>query len=204
MGDRNGPSAVHDPPFSEPESYSATVIQTFEEGGRREAIETRMARSGPLFREEWQEAGELRAAIWRPDLGKVFLLSVGRRLYVETGIDSGPALGASTEDAGSAGRPLSFSSAAPDAIETRLAPDSLIDGHSCNVVEVRASFADGRVELTRTYRATGFGGLPLRIESETLHTSSPCKVLIERKNVETSVAETDFEIPRDYRKVASL
>ena len=167
-------------------------------------METRIARSGVLLREEWREAGELRAAIWRPDLGKVFLLSLDRRLYVETAIDSEPAVEPAAGDFLNEGPRYLSASQAPDSVDTRLLPDSSIDGHSCGGVELQSVYPDGHAELTRTYSATDLGGLPLRIETETLRTNSPRKILIERKNVETAVADAEFNVPSSFKKVTSL
>jgi hypothetical protein len=68
----------------EPDEYSATIVRTVEDGTGRWVVVTRVARSGAMFREEWSEQGETRAFIWRPDLGKSFLLFPDNRTYVES------------------------------------------------------------------------------------------------------------------------
>ena len=200
----NPASESHSPPaFSEPESYSATVIQTIEDGDRREVSETKVARSSDLFREEWSEAGESRTAIWRPDLGKLFLLAPERRQYVEMSIGAGATTGTPIQDTADSQHVLP-SSVEPDRVETRLLPATSIEGHSCTVVERQSSYPDGHTETTRTYSATDLGGLPLRIESETLRTGSLSRILVERKNVETTVREIEFSIPVGFKRVTSL
>src|SRR3981081_3998916 len=60
----------------EPEQYSATVVRTFDDGTTRETTITRESRCGDMHREEWTERDQNRALIWRPDLGKGFLLDL--------------------------------------------------------------------------------------------------------------------------------
>src|SRR5438309_3662050 len=75
-------------PLGEPEQYSATIVRTIDDGtGRAESI-TREARSGEKRREEWTEERHNRALIWRPDLGKCYLLDLDQRRYVE--LETGP------------------------------------------------------------------------------------------------------------------
>ena len=76
-------------PAGEPEQYSATVVRIIEDGTSRETNVSREARSGEKRREEWTEEGQNRALIWRPDLGKSFLLDLDARAYVESEITSG-------------------------------------------------------------------------------------------------------------------
>src|SRR6266478_5689512 len=76
-------------PAGEPEQYSATVVRIIEDGTSRETSVSREARSGEKRREEWTEEGQNRALIWRPDLGKSFLLDLDGRAYVEFEITSG-------------------------------------------------------------------------------------------------------------------
>src|SRR6266498_1730183 len=71
------------PPTGQPDQYSATVIRTVEDGTRRETSISREARSGEKLREDWSESGLNLALIWRPDLGKSFLLNLDERVYVE-------------------------------------------------------------------------------------------------------------------------
>src|SRR5215470_1249598 len=67
-------------PAGEPAEYSATIVCSVDDGERRELSVTRVARSGDMLREEWTEGGEARALIWRPDIGKSFLLAPSRRV----------------------------------------------------------------------------------------------------------------------------
>src|SRR5262249_17685750 len=75
-------------PAGEPETYSATIVQIVDDGTPHEESVGRVARAGEMLRQEWSEQGEPRAAIWRPDLGKLFLLSLNRKEYIE--IATGP------------------------------------------------------------------------------------------------------------------
>src|SRR5205809_3242914 len=74
----------------EPEQYSATVIRTIYEGTSSETSVTHESRSGEKRREEWTERDQNRALIWRPDLGKSFMLDLDRRVYVELEIPARP------------------------------------------------------------------------------------------------------------------
>ena len=75
-------------PSGEPEHYSATVVRTVSNGNSQETTITREVRSGEMLRQEWTEENESRVLIWRPDLGKSFLLDLESRTYVETEIGS--------------------------------------------------------------------------------------------------------------------
>ena len=50
----------------------------------------RVARSGDMRSSEWNQDGETRVSIWRPDLGRVFLLSIERQVYVESDLGEHP------------------------------------------------------------------------------------------------------------------
>ena len=63
----------------EPEQYSATVVRIVEDGTTSETIVSREAHAGEQRRDEWTENGQNRALIWRPDIGKAFLLYIDRR-----------------------------------------------------------------------------------------------------------------------------
>jgi hypothetical protein len=209
-------------PAGEPEQYSATVVRIIEDGTSRETSVSREARSGEKRREEWTEEGQNRALIWRPDLGKSFLLDLDGRAYVEfeitpshlpespTGASNphdvssarnaaGPDIGDSTvqaidHDFGN--------SQTPTRVETRVLAPAVIDGHSCAVYEQRAIFDDGHVETTRSFRARDLSGLILRVESEA-DQGSP-RVITERREVRLDVAPDTFNVPADFKKVEKL
>jgi len=206
-------------PSGEPEEYSATIVRTVDDGTHRAPSITREARSGEKRREEWMEEGHNRALIWRPDLGKCYLLDLDERLYVE--LETTPHhANESQAEAGKLnhdGEPTRTDSAdslvqaidnaiddtpSPAPVETRLLPGEVVDGHSCKVYEHRASFPDGHFEITRAFRASDFGGLALRIESE----SEPAavKVTTERRDVRLDVAPDAFVVPADFKKVDKL
>jgi hypothetical protein len=221
------PGGASDPPAEgEPEQYSATLVQTVEDGERREVSETVVFRSGEKLRQEWLEGGKPRAIIWRPDLGKVFLLAIDRRVYTEQELSPGsaPEAAARPRGGGEAGRDSAalsgppmiepdaidrvFKEAAPpDSVETRALPDQVIDGFNCAVFERRSRFADGRVELTRWFRARELSGLALRIETETVEAGAAVprlRVVTERRNVQTELPPDGFRVPPDFKKVGEI
>jgi hypothetical protein len=209
-------------PAGEPEQYSATVVRIIEDGTSRETSVSREARSGEKRREEWIEEGHNRALIWRPDLGKSFLLDLDGRAYVEFEITSGhlpesPTGASNPHDVSSA-----RNAAGPDVgestvqaidhdvgntqpatrIETRVLAPAVIDGHSCAVYEQRAIFHDRHLETTRRFRARDLSGLVLRVESEA-EQGSP-RVITERREVRIDVAPDTFNVPADFKKVEKL
>lgn len=199
----------------EPEQYSALVVRIVDGGTGREERITRETRSGDKRREEWAELGQNRALIWRPDLGKSFLLDLDRRVYVELDITSSHATGRVTErnnprnDSGdpehdglqAIDRALD-DAPSPTRVETRQLPAAIIEGHPCKVYEQRASFPDGHIEITRVFRATDLNGLALRVEAE----SEPeaLKVITERREATVDVATDAFTVPVDFKKVERL
>ena len=199
-------------PKDEPENYSATVVRSVEADGRRDESAIRMARSGDMLREEWTETGEKRALIWRPDMGKIFLLSLDRRLYVESDLipelsETDSRVNTNGSDALSPIDAESIERAfddhhAPMSVETRTLSDQKIEGQTCSVVEVLARFADGHSEMTRTFRSRDLKGLAIRIENESDATS--VKILTERRDIKTEVSPDEFTVPSDFKKVESL
>src|SRR6266567_1251411 len=209
-------------PAGEPEQYSATVVRIVEDGTSRETSVSREARSGEKRREEWTEEGQNRALIWRPDLGKSFLLDLDGRAYMEVEITSGhlpeSPKGASNPHDVSSGRNApgpdvgdstvqaidhDFGNAQPPArVETRVLAPAVIDGHSCAVDEQRAIFRDRHVETTRRFRARDLSGLILRIESEADQGSA--RVITERRDVRIDVAPDTFNVPADFKKQEKL
>jgi hypothetical protein len=79
--------------------------------------------------------------------------------------------------------------------------DQTLQEHPCQVVEERATFADGRVEVTRSRRARDLAGLPLLIEVES---ASGARLTIERRDIRLDVSNDDFAVPAGFRKVDSL
>lgn len=209
-------------PAGEPEQYSATVVRIVEDGTSRETSVSREARSGEKRREEWTEEGQNRALIWRPDLGKSFLLDLDGRAYVEFEITSGhlpeaPTGASNPHDVSSArnaaGPDVADSTVQaidhdfgdtqpPTRVETRVLATAVIDGHSCAVYEQRAIFRDRHVETTRMFRARDLSGLVLRVESEAAQ-GSP-RVITERRDVRIDVAPDTFSVPADFKKVEEL
>jgi outer membrane lipoprotein-sorting protein len=182
----------------EPETYSARVAQTIERGEQREVIETRVARRGSLFRQEWIERGERRALIIRPDLGRKFLMSLDRRLYVESVIDDQSIGGIDENYAKEIDRVFDSQ---PARVETLVLVDQTIDGYVCQVVERRAVTGEGKTEITRLYLARDLAGLALRIEA----VSSPgIRVITERRDVRTDVSEEEFTVPADFKRALAL
>ncbi len=209
-------------PAGEPEQYSATVVRIVEDGTGRETNVSREARSGEKRREEWTEEGRNRALIWRPDLGKSFLLDLDGRAYIELEIASGqlpesPNGASNPHDVSSARNAAApdvgdstlqaidhyFGNAEPPArVETRVLAPAVIDGHSCAVDEQRAIFRDRHVEITRRFRARDLSGLILRAESEADRGS--VRTITERRDVRIEVASDTFNVPADFKKLEKL
>ena len=206
----------------EPEQYSATVIRIVEDGARRQTTVTREARWGEKRREEWTEDGRERALIWRPDLGKAFLLDVDRRTYLEIDITVAPSSQLPTPSTNPRGPSAVkgggelgaidstvqavdqyFDDAqSPTQVETETLSPSVIDGHACVVNRSRAVFPDGHTEITTRFQATELSGLILRIESETEQGSA--RMITERRDVRGSVAPGAFTVPSDFKRVQRL
>jgi hypothetical protein len=203
----------------EPQHYSTTVVRTVLGGGRTEVT---VARSGEMRREEWTQEGETRVIIWRPDLNRVFHLSLDRQVYVESEIGgqqqpanatrtTGPgAISASMEgERGPAIYPETVDralgdEAGPERVETDELPDQVIDGHTCRVLRRRASFDVGHVETVVLFLARDLEGLALRVESETESGSGRIQVVTERRDISTEVSPDLFVIPAGFKRVTSL
>ncbi len=204
----------------EPDSYTATVIRTVEEEGKLPVVfTTRITRAGDLRKEEWTEQGEAHILIWRPDLGKCFLLFPEKRLYVESLLQP---LSSAKEDqtrrapqsrtaTGKADSATGDESAINDSFEAFLSspvaviesevrrlPEQTLDSHRCAVEERRERFADGRSEVTKTFRAIDLSGLAIRIESLSQLANHQIKVTTERRDIQTSVPSTAFIVPADF------
>lgn len=204
----------------EPAQYSATVICIFEDGTRRETTISREARAGEQRRQEWKERGQNRALIWRPDLGKSFLLDLDRRTYIEMNVAEDRSVasrvGVGNSRAQSALNPDGLEedvivqaidhdvddAPSPTRVETRILPDALIQGHSCAVYEVRAIFPDDHVETTKRYCARDLSGLVLKAESGAEHGSAT--LTIERQDIRTDVPLDAFIVPADFKRVQKI
>jgi hypothetical protein len=217
--DESPPESVHS---GEPAEYSATIVRTVEDGAGRQVFATHVARSGAMFREEWSEQGETRAFIFRPDLGKSFLLFPDNRTYVESdssAISSGVEETVEENGDSAADQPRretepradsAFISIdyidrslgdkiSPSQLETRALADQMVEGYACAVTEQRAVFDDGRGEVTRIFRARELAGLAVRVEVE----SGGVKIITERRDIQIQVPPDNFTVPTDFRKVAS-
>jgi hypothetical protein len=205
----------------EPQQYSALVVRVVDNGKSSETIISREARAGEYRREEWTADGQNRALIWRPDIGKAFMLDLDRKVYVE--IDIG-----ATSSAQSAGRASNAHDAStsgseegyaeesairtidkyfddtqsPTSVETRALSPALIDGHLCAVHERKAVFPDGHTETTRRFHARDLSGLLLRVE--TLAEQGGVRVVTERRDVQMDVAPDAFIVPEDFKRVQKL
>ena len=207
---------------SEPDEYSATIVRTVHDGSARDVSTSRIARSGEMRREEWSEQGGARALISRPDMNKVFLLDLDKKVYVELALGSAAARQAETDSSNANRSPSTarddesasqqrvdpdqleraFSDAPlPANVTTRALPDQTIDNQPCKVFEQRASFNDGHVEITRVFYATQLHDLAIRIESQS---EGGLMVITERRDVKTNVLPGEFIVPVGFKKVEKL
>jgi hypothetical protein len=207
----------------EPEQYSSTIThRTFRDGTISETNVTQETRSGVMRREEWTEGNQHRALIWRPDLGKSFLLDLDRREYFEQEItgryQGGSDSGTATIDPPSVAQKASeLNSAASDvqgidhyfddtqspaSLETKMLPSVVIDSHLCRVYEQRTIFVDGHIEMTRRFRAEDLAGLCLRIECESV--GGGVRVTTERRDVRIDVTTDKFVVPADFKRIERL
>jgi len=193
----------------EPFEYSATIIRTIEDGSDHPPTVTREMRSGDKRREDWTEDGHNRGVIWRPDLGKAFLLDLDRRLYVEIDLAQAanePNIETNKNNATDAlvqmvDRAID-DSPMPDEVQTRLLRTDTIDVYTCKVYERRSSLPDGHMEIVRTFRANDLAGLALKIETESEPPTS--KVTTLRTEVRLDVSPDAFIVPSDFKKVEKL
>ena len=211
----NGPSTPE--LAGEPQHYSATVVRTVDGGGR---TEVKVARSGDLRRSEWIHNGETRISIWRPDLGRVFLLSLERQVYVESELGVSPqdsealaslhgGIGAGGSRGNSAISPESIDRAfgdesSPERTETEELQEAIVEGHSCRRIRKRAVFPDGHVETTLMFRARDLEGLAIRIESESEGASGRVRMVTEWRDIRSDPSTDKFDIPNGFKKVNAL
>jgi hypothetical protein len=173
-----------------------------------------------MRREEWSEQGSTRALISRPDIGKAFLLDLDKKIYVELDLSSGVAGRSSNEstarDDKAGGRPSAPEPRAPEPsaleraiddapspsrIEAQALADQTIENRSCKVIEQRAIFDDGHIEITRVFCARDLNDLAVRIE---MQSEGGVKVITERRDVKTTVAPDQFVVPEGFKKVEKL
>ncbi len=191
----------------EPEVYAATVTRLAVDGEAREQSVSEEARRGDWRRDQWTEAGSRRALIQRPDLGKTYLLDLDHHVYVETDLAAHETARTGEEPVPAPANPAeevdrAFRDAlVPIQVESRSLADEVFQGYACQVIESRATFADGRTEVTRSHRARGLAGLPLLIEVESLNGA---RLTIERRDIRLDVSEDEFTVPADFKRVERL
>lgn len=199
----------------EPAAYAATVVRSTVDGEAREPDVSQVARRGEWRREQWTEAGSARALILRPDLGKGYLLDLDRRVYVEFDFAAGtsPTMtkGAGRETIGDDETPAAVKAdevdralsdvPKPVQVETRVLADQTIQGYACQMVESRATFADGHVEITRICRARDLEGLALLVEVES---ATGARSTVERRDIRLDVSPDEFVVPADFKRVDKL
>jgi hypothetical protein len=200
----------------EPEVYAATVIRLAVDGETREQSTSQVARRGDWRREQWMEEGRARALILRPDLGKTYLLDLDHHVYVEMDFAAATpaAQSAAAHETAHADAPPAPASlqpeeidrafndvTAPVAVEMRALADQTVEGYVCQVVESRATFADGRVEITRGHRARALAGLPLLVEVESVNGA---RLTVERRDIRLDVSPDEFAVPSDFKRVERL
>ncbi len=213
------PAEEMSPPLSgEPETYSATVVHTTEDGDRREEVITRIVVAPDKRREEWAENGKQRVAILRFDTGKSYLLDVENQVYTETDLnqaalapkqnDAQSATGAESDDTqGRATAPAWMTNEfkeEPESVETIMLPETTFAGERCTVSERRARFADGRMEITKIFRAERLGGLIIKTEAESIAATHRVKLISERRDLKFEISANEFAIPTDFKKAPTL
>lgn len=167
----------------------------------------RVARLGEMYKEEWTENGETRVIIFRPDLGKSFLLSLDTKTYIESATGNQSQNSENEAEATRAANEVDRAFAntiSPIESKTSALPDQTIDGHICKVVEHRNKLADGSSEVITSFHARDLAGLVLRVEQESLSPTGRTKIVTERRDVQTNVTRDEFDIPSGFRKVDDL
>jgi hypothetical protein len=212
---------------SEPVEYTAIVVRTVEQDGKTDVTATRIARSGALFREEWTDGGETYAIIWRPDKGRSYFLSLGKKEYSETEWNDSntpsselsgtePSLGLANSNPGvemqrnspanhaelpKAGGRFEGVVSPTSTVKERLA-DETIEGHDCQVWQETMFFSDGHSERTKVYRAADLSGLAIRVLNETTGQAGMLRVTTERRDVSTRVSADEFNVPPGFKKLS--
>jgi hypothetical protein len=183
----------------EPESYSATVVRTFERGDERTVAETRFARDGGRVREEWIEARGRLAALVRPDLDRTFLVDLDRNVYVETAM-APPEPDASAVE-GEAFDEL-FHGSVPEATVERVRGGvEDVNGYACVVVRSRIEAPSGGTSEATVWEAGDLGGLALRSE---VRGPQGDRVVTELRDLRVPADPALFELPPGSRRVHAL
>ncbi|MEW6126998.1 MAG: hypothetical protein AB1757_08165 [Acidobacteriota bacterium] len=211
----------------EPEKYSATVVRLIESDAGREETISRIVVSPDGRREEWTDASGKRALIFRPDLQKSFLLDLDNNLYVEndftqtgaTGEINKPSQPNSNRQTENAENPsaqqTTSQSIEPDFltdefqeepvnIDSMSLPDETIRGFVCHVSEQNRTFADGRAERQKAFRARSLNNLLIKSESETISPNRRIKITLERRDIKFDVSANEFTVPTGFKKVERL
>ncbi len=208
----------------EPETYTATIVRSIEDGEQSFVTETQVARSGDMRREEWTEKGERLALITRFDSGKSFLLKLSQQTYIETDLalnvteKSKPTSVKGIQNSDDAEKPSPATghqisamdfvedrfAEEPTSLETFALPDVYLASQLCKVVEKRAIFADGRTEVTKIFRAENLSRLAIRTERETSLSTQRLKVVTEWRDIKPDAAPDDFVVPVNFKKVQSF
>jgi hypothetical protein len=187
------------------------------DGEVERTTESRIVRNGELSRQEWTENGERLALIWRPDLGKVFSLSIDRSLYCESSIGPGKLADSPRSDSKenpkheeppavdefAINRALA-SPLEPESIEVVVQPDARAGSYACRVTERILRFDAGHIEVIRTYQAIELGGLAIRVECEGPGQRGTTKVITELHDVTLEVLDREFEVPDWFKQVPRL
>lgn len=196
---REANSEIEIGPTGEPEQYSATVVRTVDDGTNQQTTITREARSGEMRRQDWSEQGRNRALIWRPDLGKGFLIDLDEQVYVEIEINHAQEPEGVADSLVEAVDRVLDDGPLPANVETRVLPSGTVAGYQCSVIEQRSIFPDGHTEITNTFRARDLGGLAVRIETHT--DNGALRVTTERRDIVSEVSPAAFVVPSDFKKV---
>lgn len=199
----SGPSAptLAAPVGGEPESWSATIVRTFEVNGVTTASTTRFARSGVRTRLEWTEGNGSRMLIVRPDLSVSWLVDLSTGTYIETTLgptgapvsagDVAPLSGPQVEAAVTAGSP-----ADGFAVRRERSGDETVDGHACLVYRSRLEAIDGSASEATVWEAVDFAGLAIRSE---IRSASGGLVRTELQRLQRDPDPAEFELPPGVR-----
>jgi hypothetical protein len=183
----------------EPDSYSATVVRTFEKENQRSISETRVARDGGMRRDEWVEDGRRLAALVRPDLGKAFLIDLDRNFYVETPIAPSPP--DESELNGDEIEQL-FQGSTPEAtVERTHSGTEIVEGRSCDVTRSRIESESGGVSEGTVWEASELGGLVIRSE---VRGPFGDLVVTELRDILVPADRSLFELPPGAKRVEAL
>jgi hypothetical protein len=211
-------------PPGEPETYTATIVHTIEDGERREITETRVARSGDMRRQEWTENGERFALITRFDAGKSFLLNLNKQIYTETEMvlqvpekakaksapDSTKTVAAEKAESEASRQVAALEfvednfAEQPVGLENRVLADEYIANQLCRVTQKRATFADGRSDVMTSFRAENLFGLVMKTERESVSSTHRIKMSNEWRELALVASADEFVIPANFKKVQSL